>query len=123
MKQRFRLYRHSASGRFYSHDSVTGKQESLGTTDRSEAVRLLHSKNEADRQPAINLQIARAYLAAGDQAIMTRTWEAVLSAQKPIHMQLRIRKDSADWCGDAIEVGGVGCFRIGQEDGEVCALC
>jgi len=42
--------------------SVTGKQESLGTADRIEALRFLHSKNEADRQPAINLQIARAYL-------------------------------------------------------------
>ena len=73
MKQRFRLYRRSCSGRFYLHDSVTGKQESLSTADRIEALRLLHSKNEADRQPAINLQIARAYLAAGDPDIMTRT--------------------------------------------------
>jgi hypothetical protein len=78
MKQRFRLYRRSVSGRFYSQDSVTGKQESLGTSDRIEAVRLLHSKNEADRQPSINLQIARAYLAAGDPEIMTRTWQAVM---------------------------------------------
>jgi len=78
MKQRFRLYRRSCSGRFYLHDSVTGKQESLGTADRTEAVRLLHSKNEADRQPAINLQIARAYLAAGDPDIMTRTWQTVM---------------------------------------------
>jgi integrase len=78
MKQRFRLYRRSCSGRFYIHDSVTGKQESLGTAERIEAERLLHSKNEADRQPAINLQIARAYLAAGDPDIMTRTWQAVM---------------------------------------------
>src|SRR5438105_5747955 len=78
MKQRFRLYRRSCSGRFYIHDSVTGKQESLGTADRIEAERLLHSKNEADRQPAINLQIARAYLAAGDPDIMTRTWKVVM---------------------------------------------
>ncbi|HKS36766.1 MAG TPA: tyrosine-type recombinase/integrase [Verrucomicrobiae bacterium] len=78
MKQRFRLYRRSCTGRFYIHDGVTGKQESLGTSDRTEAVRLLHSKNEADRQPAINLQIARAYLAAGDPSIATRTWQVVI---------------------------------------------
>ena len=78
MKQRYRLYRRSCSGRFYIHDNVTGKQESLGTADRIEALRLLHSKNEADRQPAINLQIARAYLAAGDPDIMTRTWQVVM---------------------------------------------
>ena len=41
-------------------------------------LRLLHSKNEADRQPAINLQIARAYLAAGDPDVMTRTWQVVM---------------------------------------------
>src|SRR6266545_707625 len=33
MKQRFRLYRRKRSGRFYVHDSVTGKQDSLATSD------------------------------------------------------------------------------------------
>ena len=74
MKQRFRLYRRKNGGRFYVHDGVTGKQESLGTTDRSQALRLLHSKNEAEVQPAVNLQIARAYLTASDPEINTRTW-------------------------------------------------
>jgi integrase len=78
MKQRFRLYRRSSSGRFYVHDSLTGKQESLNTGDREEAARLLHARNEAERQPAINLQIARAYLAATDADISTRTWQVVM---------------------------------------------
>ena len=69
MKQRFRVYRRKRGGRFYVHDNVTGRQESLKTTDRTEALRVLHAKNEADKQPAINLQIARAYLAAGDPSI------------------------------------------------------
>ena len=66
MRQRFRLYRRKKGGRYYLHDDVTGKQESLGTCDRSTAIRLFHSKNEATKQPAVNLQIARAYLAASD---------------------------------------------------------
>jgi len=78
MKQRFRLYRRRRGGRFYIHDSVTGKQESLGTTDRSQAVRLLHSRNEAQLQPIINLQIARAYLAVSDPGVATRTWQAAM---------------------------------------------
>src|SRR6266581_4354085 len=78
MKLRYRLYRRSSTQRFYIQDGVTGKQESLGTADRIEAVRLLHSKNEADRQPAVNFQIARAYLVAGDPAIATRTWQVVM---------------------------------------------
>ena len=75
MKQRFRLYRRKNGNRFYLHDSVTGKQESLGTNERTEAQRLLHSRNEAERQPAVNLQIARAYLAASDPHVATRTWQ------------------------------------------------
>ena len=80
MKQRFRLYRRNHGGRFYVHDNVTGKQESLKTTDRTEALRVLHAKNEAEKQPAINLQIARAYLVAGDPAIGTRTWQVAMEA-------------------------------------------
>src|SRR5437667_9272343 len=57
MNQRFRLYRRKHGGRFYVHDSVTGKQESLKTTERTEALRVLHAKNEAEKQPAINLQM------------------------------------------------------------------
>ena len=72
MKARFRLYRRKSGGRYYIHDDVTGKQESLGTTERATAVRLLHSRNEAHQQPAVNLQIARAYLAASDPHIATR---------------------------------------------------
>ena len=43
MKQRFRLYRRSNGSRFYVHDNITGKQESLSTTDRAEATRLLYA--------------------------------------------------------------------------------
>lgn len=49
MKQRYRLYRRRPGGRFYLHDGVTGKQESLGTGDRGQARRLLHSRNEAEQ--------------------------------------------------------------------------
>jgi integrase len=57
---------------------VTGKQESLGTNDRATAVRLFHSRQEAEQQPAVNLQIARAYLAASDSQIATRDWQFVM---------------------------------------------
>lgn len=79
MKQRFRLYRRSHGRRFYVHDSLTGKQESLGTTERSEATRLLHARNEAAHQPLINVQIARAYLAASDVQIGTRPWASAMT--------------------------------------------
>jgi hypothetical protein len=78
MRQRFRLYRRKKGGRYYIHDDVTGKQESLGTSDRATAVRLFHSESEATKQPAVNLQIARAYLAASDPQIATRNWQFVV---------------------------------------------
>jgi integrase len=43
-----------------------------------EAERLLHSRNEAQQQPAVNLQIARAYLATSDPEITKRTWQTVM---------------------------------------------
>ena len=36
---------------------------------------LLHSKNEAHRQPVLNLHIARAYLTATDPEVAKRTWQ------------------------------------------------
>jgi len=70
MKNRFRLYRRTKGGVFYVHDSETGKQESLGTRDRAEATSLLNARNEAVRQPHLNLQIAKAYLAGTDSAVL-----------------------------------------------------
>ena len=78
MKTRFRLYRHKNGGRYYLQDDVTGKQQSLGTSDHGTATRLLHSKNESLRQPAINLQIARAYLMAVDPLVGKRSWRRVM---------------------------------------------
>ncbi|MGA2788889.1 MAG: hypothetical protein ABSF60_15320, partial [Verrucomicrobiota bacterium] len=78
MRQQFRLYRRKKSGRYYLQNDLTGKQESLHTSDRATATRLLHAKNEARQQPALNLQIAKAYLAATDESFINRTWREVM---------------------------------------------
>ena len=82
MKQRFRMYQRGLNGRYYIEDNVTGKQESLGTTDRTEALRLFHARNEAAYQPAFNAQMAKAYIAAGDPLINTRSWQFVMDEMK-----------------------------------------
>ncbi|MEI8291571.1 MAG: hypothetical protein WCH99_19045 [Verrucomicrobiota bacterium] len=64
MKQLFSLYRRN--GIYYAQNTQTGKQESLRTRDEAAAKALLHSKNEASRQPILNRQIALAYLSATD---------------------------------------------------------
>lgn len=63
MKSRYRLIRRGVrSGAFYCVDTCTGKRTSLQTTDEDSARQLIDAKNQAGRQPALNLQIAKAYL-------------------------------------------------------------
>ena len=76
MKSRYILFRRGST--FYVEDTLSGKQRSLHTKDRATGERLVHARNEAEQQPAINLQIARAYLAASDPNIATRTWQVVM---------------------------------------------
>ncbi|HEV7924104.1 MAG TPA: tyrosine-type recombinase/integrase [Verrucomicrobiae bacterium] len=80
VKAKFRMYRSSKSGYYYWQDNDTGKQGTLGTSDKRQAQRLLHAKNESYCTPtsAINLQIARAYLDAADPKLLTRTWQQVM---------------------------------------------
>jgi hypothetical protein len=59
MKNRFILF--LRLGIYYCEDTTTGKQVSLRTRDKAEALRLLGVKNEAVCQPSMNLQIARIY--------------------------------------------------------------
>ena len=80
MKRRFILYRRKLGGTFYVEDTQTRKQESLGTKNRAEALSLLNARNESVRQPQLNLQIAKAYLAGTDSGVATRTWQQALDA-------------------------------------------
>jgi integrase len=76
MKSRFILFKRA--GVYYSEDTTTRKQHSLRTKDETEALTLLNAKNESFRQPVLNVQIARAYLTAGDPAFAQRTWQSVM---------------------------------------------
>jgi hypothetical protein len=77
MKTRFRLFQR-ASGVFYIEDTETLRQESLKTKDKNIAQRLFQARNAAHEQPALNLQLARTYLAASDPAVAKRTWQNVM---------------------------------------------
>lgn len=76
MKRRYRLYRRH--GTFYLWDNLTNKRESLKTTNKADAVRIVQAKNEALRTPNVNRQIAHAYFAATDPAMASRTWQHVM---------------------------------------------
>ena len=76
MKTKYTLFRRGEM--FYMQDSATGKQTSLRTKDEAEAKSLLNARNEAQRQPVLNLHLARAYLTASDPAFVERTWQTVM---------------------------------------------
>jgi integrase len=77
MKTKYTLFRRG--GIYYSQDSATGQQKSLRTRDEAEAAQLINARNEAQRQPMLNLHLARAYLAASDPAFVERTWQTVMA--------------------------------------------
>ena len=54
-------------------DNNTGKRTSLRTDSEDAARQIVEAKNNAERQPVLNLQIAKAYLAGSDNGITTRT--------------------------------------------------
>ena len=76
MKNKYTLFRRGPV--YYIQDSETGKQTSLRTKNEVEARSLLNARNEAQRQPILNLHLARAYLTASDPAFVERTWQGVM---------------------------------------------
>jgi len=79
MKSRLRLFKKTKNGIFFIEDTETKKQTSLRTKDRAEAERLFATQRESLHQSAaVNLQLARTLLLAGDPSMAHRTWANVL---------------------------------------------
>lgn len=77
MKDRYRLFLRRRSV-YYAFDNTTKTFQSLKTNDKSEAKRLLNALNDAGRQAAMNLSLARIYLQHADPMVSRRTWQHVL---------------------------------------------
>jgi integrase len=77
MQERYRMFRR-AGGNFYARDKITGRSESLGTCDRTQARQLLAARNQAAAQPQLNRTMAKAYLTAKSPDLLTRTWADVM---------------------------------------------
>jgi hypothetical protein len=60
MKTKYTLFRRAEV--FYIQDSANGKQTSLRTKDEAEAKSLLNARNEAQRQPVLNLHLLPALI-------------------------------------------------------------
>ena len=90
MKLRYRLFQRG-NGIFFIEDRVSHKQTSLQTRDKLAAQRIFNAKNEASHQPAINLQIARAYLTASDPQMASRTGDGLVQ-RGPITLRSEIKR-------------------------------
>ncbi len=77
MQLKYRLFRRR-NGVFYWQENNSAKQGSLRTSEKREAERLLNAMNESHREPTLNLNLARAYLAAHDPKMAKRTWQKVM---------------------------------------------
>ena len=73
MNQRYRLFLRRKSV-YYAFDNTTKNFQSLKTRDKAEASCLLVALNEAGKQPAMNLSLARVYLRHSDPMVSKRTW-------------------------------------------------
>ncbi|MFA7344920.1 MAG: hypothetical protein WC003_11500 [Terrimicrobiaceae bacterium] len=79
MKTHYRLIRRGRGhGTFYCVNSKTGKRTSLGKANKEEARQIVDAKNQAERQPMLNLQLAKAYLTGSDSELSKRTWQHAL---------------------------------------------
>jgi len=76
------MYRGSRGGTYYCIDSKTGKRVSLQTADEESAQQLVDARNNAARQPEMNLQLAQVYLRHSDPALSARTWLNVMEQMK-----------------------------------------
>ena len=72
MKQRFYLYKRG--DRYYMQESRTGKQQSLETTDRNTALRMLELKRQTAADPAYNQFVLKTCLATQDPLLRARFW-------------------------------------------------
>src|SRR5450756_553685 len=77
----------------------------LRTKDEVKALTILHYKNEAHRQPILNLQITRMYLKATDPEVAKRTWQVPMDEMtktrtgptRARHEVANLKGEDVDW--------------------------
>jgi hypothetical protein len=72
MKNRYRKFRRGNV--WWSHDSQTGKQDSLRTKSKDEAIELLITMNKPYQNAGFHLQMARTHFLVADARGATRKW-------------------------------------------------
>jgi hypothetical protein len=101
MKNWFRLMHRGELYTCFCFDAMTRKRTSLHTKDRKDAEQIVPAKNQALRQPVLNIQIAETYPAGTDSRVSSRTWHDALTSLvetkhgSPRERWQRVAKDKA----------------------------
>jgi integrase len=83
MKNRYRMFirgKRTGGKVWWCQDYESGKQESLGTKNKDEAIQLLALKNQPHQFAGFHLQMARTHLQVGDAGSVNRTWQNVMDS-------------------------------------------
>jgi integrase len=78
MKTAYRMYRRKSTGVYYAENNQTRVQQSLGTSDKGQAKRLLDAMNQGQQTSALNLQLGKAFITNADPKMGTRTWQEAM---------------------------------------------
>jgi len=81
MKNRYRIYirgKNSGGKVWMIQDNLTGKRESLRTTDKTEALQMLLLRNRPYQDAGFHAQMARTHLLVSNPANASRTWQSVM---------------------------------------------
>jgi integrase len=103
MKNRYRKFRRKAV--WWCHDAETGKQHSLSTRDKREAIRIIDAKNQPYSVAGFHLEMARTNLQMSDAKKIQRTWQEVMDrviATKEGKTRIRWERATKDKALDAI---------------------
>src|SRR6266487_4111117 len=102
VRHKYRLYRRR-NGNFYWQENASQKQGTLRTSNRREAETLLNAMNESQRQPILNLSLARTYLAAHDAKMISRTWREVMTEMATHGIPSTQERCSRAFCSNAYD--------------------
>lgn len=80
MKRTYSIYkRNNRGGYYYLFNSKLNKHESLHTTDRKEAQKILDVRNQERQGTSLNLQLGKAYFKNANPEMAKRTWQHVIN--------------------------------------------
>jgi integrase len=111
MKNKYRMFlrgkdkKNPKNGVWWCQNNETGKQESLKTKDKTEAIGLLGIRNQPYRFTAFNLQLARTHWQMSNPELIRRTWQGLMDSviqTKPGRTRIRYERASKDKAFDSI---------------------